>query len=136
MCSCSLIKQFIEFNRTDSISSWNIPSKNSIDICANARFWLANSHNESTPAGDNTDQNGGWYLILSLNPSLTVLGSFDKKKQKWSYFKERFITLTDEPDKHIVRGFMCGMHDNFTRKDVNVLIIMTLPKMLSWTKET
>ena len=49
-CWCCLIKLFIEFNQTGSISSLNISTKNLIDICANAGFWLGNSHDESTPA--------------------------------------------------------------------------------------
>ena len=66
-----------------------------------------------------------------LRSSQTVLESLDKTKRKWSYFKERFLNLRDESDKHIVRGFISEMRDQFAKKTVNVLIIKTLLKMLS-----
>ena len=47
-----------------------------------------------------------------LRFSLAFLGSLDKTKMKWFYFKDRFLNL-DESDKHIARGFLSGMHDNF-----------------------
>ena len=65
----------------------------------------------------------------ALRSSLAVLGSFDKTKRKWYYFKDRFLNL-DESDKHIARGFLSGMYDNFAKKAVHILIEKTLPKML------
>ena len=71
----------------------------------------------------------------SLRFSLGILGSFDKTKRKWFYFKDRFSNL-DESDKHIARGFLSGMHDNFAKKAVQILIEKTLTKMLFRNNKT
>ena len=70
-----------------------------------------------------------------LEPSFAAVGSFDKTKRKWFYFKDRFLNL-DESDEHTARGFSGGMHDNFAKKAFRVLIEKTLPKMFFRNNKT
>lgn len=61
----------------------------------------------------------------SLKPNLSMLHSFDKKIWKWTYFKHRFVNLKNKSDKHIARGFISGMNNNFVKKSVSLLLKKT-----------